>query len=505
LLTVLLSITQIMGAETRITILFTGDRHGHVEPWVGWEEPLRGKTVGGMDRLKTAADQIRAQVGKDNVLLLDSGDAIGDTFIAAKTKGKAVIELMNLAGYDAMTIGNHEPDSGVQELRQRIHEARFPVVAANLFDTEGNSFTKPYVLRTVGGLKVGILGLAYENTPLTTAKKNIEGLQFRDAIGSAREMIPRMKAEGEDLIIGLAHGGLGAEKKWAKALQEVDVIIGGHSHNRTDRGMTEGKTIIAQAGAHGADLGRLDLEVQNGKITGHRSQLILLDNSQIPADSATAQHMEQLLKPYRDEQNRVIARATKPIIRAQTMAGEEPRKRSHESPADSLFADILRELTGSDAAFLPGVGYGVAIAEGDITTGMLKNLVPHDSKVVTMKLTGAQIRSIVEQALVNTFTDDPKKKVGGMIQISGVSFVFQKDASDSARLLQLDIGGKPVENSRTYKVATNSMLAEGGHNYAGFRQGTERHEHGNQFDLIESWMTKARQVQRPAPGRIQER
>lgn len=498
---------RLMGSEAKITILFTGDRHGHIEPWLGWEEPLHGKTVGGMDRLKTAADQVRTEVGKGNVLLLDSGDAIGDSFIAAKTKGKAVIELMNLAGYDAMTIGNHEPDFGVHELRQRISEARFPVIAANLFDADGELFTKPYVVRTVGGLKVGILGLAYENTPLTTAKKNIEGLQFRDALESARESIASIKADGAELIVALAHGGLGAEKKWAKALPELDVIIGGHSHNRTGDGLTEGKTLLAQAGAHGADLGRLDLVISNGKIVRHRSELILLDNSRIPPDPTIARRMQEILEPYRTEQNRVIARATNPIIRAQTMAGHQPRKRSHESPADSLFADILREQTGSDAALLPGVGYGVAIPKGDITFGMLKNLIPHDSKVVTLRLTGAQIRSIVEQALVNTFTEDPKKKVGGMIQVSGVSFVFQKGIGDhdSARLLHLDVGGKPIDSSRTYKVATNSMLAQGGHNYSVFQQGSDRQEHGKQFDLIEAWMLKGNLVGSPTPGRIQER
>lgn len=158
-----------------ITILFTGDRHGQVEPWIGWEEPMVGKTVGGMDRLAMVANQVRREVGEENVLLLDSGDAIGDSFIAAATKGRAVIELMNAAGYDAMTIGNHEPDFGVEELRLCISEAQFPVIAANLFEADGTLFTKPYVVRRMAALRLAFSGWLMKIRPLPPPEKIFRG------------------------------------------------------------------------------------------------------------------------------------------------------------------------------------------------------------------------------------------------------------------------------------------------------------------------------------------
>ena len=111
----------------------------------------------------------------ENVLLLDAGDTIGDTLVAAETEGRAVIETMNRIGYDAMVVGNHEPDFTAEKLLERIKEAEFPVLAANIVrKTDDELFTKPYVIKTIGGVRVGILGLAYPNTPLTSAKKNVD-------------------------------------------------------------------------------------------------------------------------------------------------------------------------------------------------------------------------------------------------------------------------------------------------------------------------------------------
>jgi 2',3'-cyclic-nucleotide 2'-phosphodiesterase (5'-nucleotidase family) len=159
---VLAPLTTRMAAADRmqLTILHTNDIHGHIASWRGWEGDLAGRTLGGFDRLATAVARLRHE--SKNVLLLDAGDAVSDTLAAGSTEGKTVIELMNEVRYDAMTLGNHEPDFGMDVLRQRIGEARFDVVAANVVDNHSKQlFTKPYVLRSVGGVKVGILGIAY--------------------------------------------------------------------------------------------------------------------------------------------------------------------------------------------------------------------------------------------------------------------------------------------------------------------------------------------------------
>ena len=115
-----------------IVILHTNDIHGHLTPWRGWDGELAGKTVGGFARLSAEIKQVRSAVGAEHVLLLDAGDTLGDTLIAHQTRGSAVVAAMNALRYDAMVIGNHEPDFGSAALRARIGEARFPVLAANI-------------------------------------------------------------------------------------------------------------------------------------------------------------------------------------------------------------------------------------------------------------------------------------------------------------------------------------------------------------------------------------
>jgi 5'-nucleotidase / UDP-sugar diphosphatase len=379
----------------QLTILHTNDIHGHIDSWRGWDGELTGLTVGGFDRLATAVARVRNE--SKNVVLLDAGDVIGDTLAAASTKGKALIDLMNEVRYDAMTLGNHEPDFGMDILRQRIREARFDVLAANVIESGSKQlFTKPYVVRSFGGLKVGILGIAYPNTPLTTAKKNVAGYEFRQAKETAAEYVPQMRARGADIVVVLSHLGLGADRKLAEDVPGIDVVVGGHSHNRMRQFLRVGETIIVQSGAHLSDLGRLDLDVQNGKITAARSELITLDHAAVSSDPAIARKMQEYNTPRTDVQ---VAVADAPIIRAQTLAGSEARKRDQESPADSLFADILREHARAEIAFLPGVGYGVAIPEGPVRKSALKNLVPHSSRAKTMILTGADVKEILEQSL----------------------------------------------------------------------------------------------------------
>ena len=483
--------------EHVITILHTNDIHGHITAWAGWEGELAGKTIGGMDRLAAAINQVRHQ-RNGQVLLLDAGDAIGDTMIADETDGAAVLQVMNALGYDAMTIGNHEPDFGAAKLRKRIDQARFPVIAANIRRTaDGELFTKPYLVREIDGVRVGILGLAYSNTPFTTAKKNVEDFQFLDAPKVAGELIPKMRDEGAQIIIALTHYGLGADLKLAENVPGIDLIVGGHSHNRVAHAIQVGRTLIVQAGAHCSDLGRVDLTIIDGQVVSHESKLILLDHAQIAADPKTAALISEIIAPFKTKLNEPIAEAKSPIVRAQTIAGAEPRKRDEQSPADSLFADILCEETKSDIGLLPGVGYGVAIQPGPITGEMLRNLIPHKGKVVTMKLTGAQIRDTLEQAIENTFTEDPAKKVGGMIQVSGLRFSYDRTRAMGQRVVDLSI-----DSERSYAVVTNSMLADGGHHYAVFRDGKDRQEHGGQFEIISAAMKKRGEVSAPFDERI---
>ncbi len=494
-----------------ITILHTNDIHGHLMPWQGWEGTRRGQAVGGFATLATQVRRIRAEKGNDRVVLLDAGDTIGDTMIAVETKGGAVIEAMNALTYDAMVLGNHEPDFGAETLRLRLGEARFPMLSANVITSQGELFARPYVLRTVSGVRVGILGLAYPNTPLTSARRNVERLRFRPAADTAREYVPRLRREGAQIVIALTHLGLSADKQLATEVPGIDVIVGGHSHNRMTDALRVRNTLIVQAGAHGSDLGRLDLTVDDGRVASHHRTLIPLIAASSGSGAASDAPMDDLIArlraPFAAVMEARIGRASSLIARAQTIAAQEPEARNAESPADDLFADAIRETSGTDLAFLPGLGYGVAIPPGDITAAQLRNLIPHDSAIWTMRMTGAQVREVLEQAIENVTAEDPTKKVGGMIQVSGMRFTYDSKAPRGSRVLDVTVGARPLQEDRRYRVATNALLAEGGHNYRPFTEAAERREMKgpDQYEVVRAWIARRGDVAPPATDRIMKK
>ena len=488
-----------------IVILHTNDLYGHLTGWRGWEGDLKGKPIGGFSRLASAVAQVRTDVGKDRVLVVDAGDAFGGTMIADLTRGHAVVEGMNAVGYDAMCIGSHDLDFTAAGLADCLKAARFPVLAANVFTSPGHApFTRSGLIRKVGDVEVGIFGLGDPTTALTTARKNADGLTFEPPVPAAKEEVAELKRQGAQVIVALTHLGFDADEQLAQAVPEINVIVGGGSHNRVATAHQIGRTLIVQAGAFGSDVGRLDLHVDEaGNVVTQHHGLITLDHDVFGGDPAAKRVVEAQENPFRSQLDEHIAEAVAPIVRAQTLAGPNPRRCDQQSPADSLFADILRRETGSDFALLPGVGYGVAIPSGPITAQALRNLLPDDDAVVTMKLTGAQILAVLEQSVENTSTDDPQKRVGGMIQVSGLQFAYDWQNKTRDHITSVRVAnGEALDPKKVYTVATNSLLADGGCNYRAFLQGKERQEHGSQYDMIKTWMAKTAKVAVPEDVRI---
>ena len=304
------------------------------------------------------------------------------------------------------------------------------------------------------------------------------------------------------MCVVLSHLGLAGDKHLAEAVEGLDIIVGGHSHNRMEQAERVGKTLIVQAGAHGSDLGRLDLTIDGAKIKDHKHTLITLEHDSFPPDKDTARHVAQIVAPFSAALCERIGAAADWLIRAQTIAGQEARKRDEESPVDSLFADIVREVLTGDISFLPGVGYGVPIPPGPITAAQLRQLVPHEGKLVTMLLSGSQVREVLEQAVENVFTNEPKMKVGGMIQVSGLRFSYDASRKRGSRVTRVDIGDHRLENDATYRVVTNTMLASGGHNQQTLKQGREIREHGSQYETIKEWFRHNSPIRTPKLGRI---
>lgn len=179
------------------------------------------------------------------------------------------------------------------------------------------------------------------------------------------------------------------------------------------------------------------------------------------------------------------------------------RRRDEQSPVDLLFADLIRAETKADFVFLPGVGYGVAIPPGPITAAQLRQLVPHDGKVVTMRLPGARIVEILEQAVENVVTADSAVKVGGMIQVSGLRFKYRVSDPFGHRVDEIVGTSKRWNPANDFVVATNSMLAQGGHNQKSLKAGFDVTEHESQFELIKRMFQHGGEMRTPPDVRIE--
>lgn len=276
---------------TLLTLLHTNDLHGRVH--------LPGEARG-LARLATLVRQIRAQM--PHVLLLDAGDIIHGTPEEKAFGGQPILSAMNALNYDAATVGNHEFDFGQDNLRVALRMARFPFLSANVVDEKtGRPWDKllPFVVCEVNGVRVAVFGLTTPTTVAIQWPRTLGGIRFNESLDEARVLVSRLRNEQRaDLVIGLTHLGFEADKALAAVVPGIDVILGGHSHTTLNEQVWASNTLIAQTGAHGANLGRVDLVVRttgdalgrvvlvngkNGRWWGHNGVRAPLANVVFPA------------------------------------------------------------------------------------------------------------------------------------------------------------------------------------------------------------------------------
>ena len=244
--------------QVDLKILYVNDFHGFAEPYkpTGSDAPL-----GGIAYLAGAVDRAR---GKQPSLLLAAGDMIQGNPWANLFRGKSTIDVMNAMKFDAMVVGNHEFDFGPKVLKERMAQARFPLLGANV---KGFPALKPYVIKNLQGVRIAIIGVVTPETPVATHPRNVAGLTFSTPESAVKKYLPELKGRA-DIIIVLSHCGFQADKELAARVPGIDVIVGGHSHTKILQPELVGQTIIVQAWEHAKALGVLNLQVKDGKIIG---------------------------------------------------------------------------------------------------------------------------------------------------------------------------------------------------------------------------------------------
>jgi 2',3'-cyclic-nucleotide 2'-phosphodiesterase / 3'-nucleotidase / 5'-nucleotidase len=466
-----------------LTVMHTNDIHANLKD---------------MPRTITKVKEIRA--ANANSLLLHAGDQFTGTLYFNEFLGAADLAILKLMGIDAMTFGNHEFDlgsssEGHQKLVDFIKGANFPFVSANVNFSKDAKFEGIYndsiesaiengkiyngIVKNFNGEKVGIFGLTTEETADISSPGSIE---FENYIAEAEKAVAALEAQGVNKIIALTHIGyddnaaIDNDMVLAKAVEGIDIIVGGHSHTTLAKPVVVAEdatpTLIVQTGNSNGNLGELNVVFsKNGVITKHDGKLIAID-SKIAAD----QEAVDVLAPFKAEVDKISneeigVNAPKALENPRANADDQPSVRKNETILGNLITDGMlakaREFTGKNIimALQNGGGIRSAINAGPITVGEVITVLPFNNTLATMDVTGAELKAAFEIS----FGQYPKEN-GGFLHIAGGKVEFDSTKPAGERVVgiwYLDANGKYVElqDEVTYTVATNAFTAKGGDGY----------------------------------------
>lgn len=434
-----------------ITFVQLNDLHGYMEPHPEWQWSPSGfqyRTMGGLARIKTVVDGLRKS--HPNVLLADNGDTFHGTRTVVDSKGKCLVPVMNRLGVSAMT-GHWDFAYGPDHLKQLVTSLNYPFLAANVYcrDT-GELFFPPTTTVEIGSIRVGIVGLACNIVDKVMPPHFSTGIRFTDGRQEVPPLAEQLRTrEGCDVIVLLSHLGLPQDLALLEEVSGVDVCLSGHTHNRVEKPITVGKTVVIQSGCHGSFLGMLRLKILAGTIALVEHRLIPI-HDQIGEDPEVTDLVEVALEDKRRKLNTIVGHTDIALNRATML----------EATADNLLLEAMRSATGTQLAFLNGWRYGAPIPQGTVTLGALYNLAPMDPEITTVKLSGDEIWQMIEENLERTFSRDPFQQMGGYVKrCGGMTTYFKAENPNGTRVQEIFVGPEKLDRSQMYTASFITMQA----------------------------------------------
>ncbi|MEI6286340.1 MAG: 5'-nucleotidase C-terminal domain-containing protein [Bacillota bacterium] len=403
----------------------------------------------------------------DTTLILSAGDMFQGTMDSNLLFGATDIRFMNFVGFDAMALGNHEFDWKVDKIRDRAVQANFPFMAANIFDSKTKkavNFCQPTLLLKRDGVMIGIIGYDTIETPESTSPANVVGLNFTDPAANVEKLASELRKRGASIIIVLSHMGVdqngdvlsGEAADFAKKVKGVDLIVSGHTHKIVN-GIVN-KIPIVQAYCNGRAVGDVVFEysTKEHKIVSTTVNVIgTADLQKLTPDSNITKILDVDLADVSSVKNRVIGSTENVISNAVTYGVAQ------QSLMGEFVTDNMRTVAKADMAFTNIGGLRTSIDKGNITLGNVYSVLPFDNTVATCDMTGQQVMD-----LLNYSIDSAKI---GSVQFSGLKIVYDASKPQNQRIISVKtLDGKPLDLSKTYKVATNDFMAIGGDGYVMF-------------------------------------
>ena len=418
--------------------------------------------VGGFAHLATLIKRIRAL--RPHSLLLDGGDTLQGSATALWTQGRDMIGASKLLGVDIMT-GHWEFTYGMDRVRAIIDGELDPIefLAQNVvltedaafddkpaYDPESGQVFKPYTLRELNGVRVGIIGQAFPYTSLANPRYMVEDWSFGIRDNQCQSMVDALRDQGAELVVVLSHNGMDVDLKMAQRVSGIDVILGGHTHDGVPVpeivNSPSGRTLVVNSGSNGKFLSVMDLDVRHGHLVDYKFRMLPVFSNFLPADAEMAAYVESVRAPFVDQLTRVVATTEVTLYRRGNFGGT----------FDQVILDALLSVRGADIAFSPGFRWGTSLLPGDSITyeHVMDQTAITYAKSTLNEMTGEMIHQLLEGIADNLFNSDPYYQMGGdMVRVGGLTYTIDPAAKIGRRISQLEISGKPLDSAKTYRVA----------------------------------------------------
>ena len=449
------------GGAVCATILSTNDTHGRLLPSAyPWSE---GRELGGVVAMDAHFDHVRAE-SPCPVFVFSGGDFMQGTPISNLSDGEATIAAFDLLGYDAAAIGNHEFDWGVEVLRERIGQAGFPILGANIFrrDTgEHPEWARPYAIVERDGVRIGVIGLTTRSTPTMTKPSNVVELRFGSIAEALDRYIPVVRSEGVDFVVVVMHAGGFCDRDATcegEAMSELgrtsaswDYAVTGHTHSLVETEIRGIPVVQSLSNSTAFGMGRLQ-RTADGAVSADLLEVRRPYADLHSPDPEVEALVEQYWLAIADRAQRIVVTFAEPMRHFRDR-GEEPLGR--------LITDAQRAATGTQVAMMNNGGIRRGFEAGPVTWEELFELHPFANRLVVLRLPGRQLLAALEHALGTAGRP--------AAHLSGLTVRYDPAKARGQRVVSAVLeSGDNVRPDELYTVTVNDFMAEGGNGYVMF-------------------------------------
>jgi 2',3'-cyclic-nucleotide 2'-phosphodiesterase (5'-nucleotidase family) len=476
-----LLIKDYMSLPSRNLIIFyTSNLRGQIKPFSGAIQDQQYRQIGGLAFIKGfIAETSKAfNFNPDEVLLLDTGDALFGTAEASLTMGDVPLRLMGKAGYDAMTIGNLDFEYGFDRLKNFISAGHVPMLACNYRDVTapvGDTF-QPGLIIDKGGVKVGIIGLGHGELARNTRQDNIVSLEIIDFRASVQKTAAQLKSAGAEVIVLLSHHpSVGSLDNPGEVFPDIDIIIGDLIGPGS---VISGRPLVCQtAPSRGGGIGMVKVSYVGGEwdIARGFQRIFTVDAEKITPDAGLAAEISRIEAKIDGLLDEVIT----------TSSGNFTNSYTEESTIGNLIADCMKDIAGTQIALTNSGGIKAAINEGPVTLRHLYDMLPFENTLVAIDMAGWQIENLIEEGLTGKT---------GFLQASGLSCTYSSSNPPGFRLIQIYVGDEPLEYNRTYSLAVNDFMYSNQHDWPELNLGKNPQVRGLIREGLETWLRKVKSV-----------